>query len=314
MHHGPPDHGDGGWVTMASEGPLTVPGGATPTRYAITPAWEPGRLGFLNTCQSVGFAQVDPIVSPGEPVSAHMHEFFANPTISEHSTTAQIVSTPRSSIKCHDQNDLAAYWSPAVYQGGARIKARLFRAYYKGFSQTQAIQPMPVGLRMVAGNAHATSNQSEEIGWWEQTRSDSFTSIDDLANTRNSATMIKVGAKQRISLRINYPSCWDGVHLDSPDHQSHMSYTVRGKCPATHPVPIPQLVTFTQYLTPGGEGLQLASGPWYTFHQDFWNAWDEDQMTNLIERCIYTESNCRTGAGPQLAELGQTSAFIPPRG
>jgi hypothetical protein len=298
---------------MASEGPLTVPGTATPTRYAITPAWEPGRLGFLNTCQSVGFAQVDPIVAPGQPMSAHMHEFFGNPAITEHSTTAQIAATPRSSIQCHDKNDLAAYWSPAVYQDGVRIRARLFRAYYKGFNQTQEIQPMPVGLRMVAGNAHATSNQSAEIGWWEQTRSDSFTSIEDLANTRDSDTMIRVGSKQRISLRINYPSCWDGIHLDSPDHQSHVAYTVRGRCPATHPVPIPQLVTFTQYLTPGGEGLRLSSGPWYTFHQDFWNVWDEDQMSNLIERCIYTESNCRTGAGPQLQELGQTSTWIPLR-
>jgi hypothetical protein len=41
--------------------------------------------------------------------------------------------------------------------------------------------------------------------------------------------------------------CWDGVNLDSADHSSHVSYPVNGTfeagapCPATHPVPIPQL-------------------------------------------------------------------------
>ncbi|RWA13653.1 hypothetical protein EKO27_g1447 [Xylaria grammica] len=41
--------------------------------------------------------------------------------------------------------------------------------------------------------------------------------------------------------------CWDGVNLDSVDHSSHVSYPLSGTfengapCPASHPVPIPQL-------------------------------------------------------------------------
>ena len=43
-------------------------------------------------------------------------------------------------------------------------------------------------------------------------------------------------------LRINnfFPTCWDGVHLDSPDHKSHVAFPVKGtfetewECPTTY--------------------------------------------------------------------------------
>jgi len=40
---------------------------------------------------------------------------------------------------------------------------------------------------------------------------------------------------------LRFPTCWDGVNLDSPDHMAHMSYPETGTfesagpCPATHP-------------------------------------------------------------------------------
>jgi hypothetical protein len=56
-----------------------------------------------------------------------------------------------------------------------------------------------------------------------------------------------------IRSNILYPTCWDGVNLDSPDHKSHVAYPVEGpasfsgtgiagKCPSTHPVTIPQVM------------------------------------------------------------------------
>jgi hypothetical protein len=45
-------------------------------------------------------------------------------------------------------------------------------------------------------------------------------------------------------------SCWDGKNLDSPNHQDHVAHpeagatsfaVVGGKCPASHPVKIPQV-------------------------------------------------------------------------
>jgi hypothetical protein len=57
-----------------------------------------------------------------------------------------------------------------------------------------------------------------------------------------------------IRSNVLYPTCWDGVNLDSPDHKSHVAYPKNGAasfsgttigggdCPSTHPVKIPQLM------------------------------------------------------------------------
>jgi hypothetical protein len=52
---------------------------------------------------------------------------------------------------------------------------------------------------------------------------------------------------QGIRATIIFPSCWDGVNLDSPDHRSHVAYSNAGglgtpNCPKTHPVAIPQVI------------------------------------------------------------------------
>jgi hypothetical protein len=54
--------------------------------------------------------------------------------------------------------------------------------------------------------------------------------------------------------------CWDGKNLDSPDHRAHVAHTVgtppafptvSGKCPASHPVKIPQLMYEVNWDTSG---------------------------------------------------------------
>jgi hypothetical protein len=50
-----------------------------------------------------------------------------------------------------------------------------------------------------------------------------------------------------------YPTCWDGVDLDSPVHKSHVAYpkvgaasssgtSIGGDCPAMHPIQTPQVM------------------------------------------------------------------------
>jgi len=51
-----------------------------------------------------------------------------------------------------------------------------------------------------------------------------------------------------IRATITFPTCWDGVNLDSADHKSHVSYPSSGTyessgpCPASHPVHLPQVM------------------------------------------------------------------------
>lgn len=95
--------------------------------------------------------------------------------------------------------------------------------------------------------------------------------------------------------------CWDGRNLDSPDHKSHMAYAVRGGavsmvCPASHPVPVPQLELDINYpdMT-GGPGWSLASGSPNTAHADFVNSWDQAELERLVQECLRTGLGAGTG-------------------
>jgi hypothetical protein len=58
-----------------------------------------------------------------------------------------------------------------------------------------------------------------------------------------------------IRVTVIFPSCWDGKNVDSPDHRSHVAYApgnsnlASDKCPATHPVRIPQVMYEVMYDT-----------------------------------------------------------------
>jgi hypothetical protein len=87
-----------------------------------------------------------------------------------------------------------------------------------------------------------------------------------------------------IRTQVTFPTCWDGVNLDSPDHQSHVAYAEipyepyvaplathpytpeqqRGKCPEGFPIMLPQVMyevmfdttPFNQKELWGKEGTQ----------------------------------------------------------
>lgn len=63
-----------------------------------------------------------------------------------------------------------------------------------------------------------------------------------------------------IRATVIFPSCWDGVTLDSPDHRSHVAYSPNSgalgaladdSCPSTHPVRIPQVMYEVMFDTSG---------------------------------------------------------------
>lgn len=95
-------------------------------------------------------------------------------------------------------------------------------------------------------------------------------------------------------MSLRFPNCWDGVNLDSSDHRSHMAYPVGARCPASHPVVLPRLESFFRYdvgTDPIGE-ITLSSGPYYTAHQDFFNAWVPSSLQTLVENCINAMVDC----------------------
>jgi hypothetical protein len=99
-----------------------------------------------------------------------------------------------------------------------------------------------------------------------------------------------------LGLHVEFPDCWDGVNLDTPDHQSHMAYSARGRCPADHPVAVPAIQVNFRYASAGGPGLVLASGGQFSGHADFFNAWDQAVLQSLVDGCLNALRHCQQGS------------------
>ena len=96
--------------------------------------------------------------------------------------------------------------------------------------------------------------------------------------------------------QVFFPSCWDGVNLDSPDHKSHMAYPDgidNGRCPSTHPhhlISIFYEVLFSvkpfNDLNDGGRFVLANGDPTgYGLHGDFMNGWDRDVLSRAVATC-----------------------------
>ena len=101
----------------------------------------------------------------------------------------------------------------------------------------------------------------------------------------------------KLVLRIFLPDCLQvdanrQPLLDSADHRSHMVDAGSAGCPSTHPYPVPRLQTNFQFPMPITRGkVKLSSDhqgdpPGSTMHVDFFNAWQEGKLEDLVARCI----------------------------
>jgi len=82
---------------------------------------------------------------------------------------------------------------------------------------------------------------------------------------------------------------------DSADHISHLAYSMRGRCPADHPVAVPAVQVNVRYPSAGGAGFTLASGGQYSGHADFFNAWNRTTLQSLVTGCLNALRHCQQG-------------------
>ena len=74
-----------------------------------------------------------------------------------------------------------------------------------------------------------------------------------------------------------------------------MAYSLRGRCPASHPVGVPAIALIFGYAHAGGPGVELASGGQYSAHADFVNAWDQQALESLVAGCLNALRHCQRG-------------------
>lgn len=255
--------------------------------------------GWIVSCNYSHSSNDDPIVFPGQPGAAHLHDFLGATSTNAASTGASLQA---GGTTCVVAGDHAAYWSPAAYRNGLRIlpnaTARDGLFYYRriGAPTGVTVQPFPVGLKMIVGNAAARSAaENPRIASGDivfKCGPGSTTNLMQPPTSCSSGVMV-------VSYR--FPNCWNGRDLDSPDHISHMAYPSGGRCPSTHPVVLPRVESFLRYPVPTsgqiGE-VTFSSGPYYTAHQDFMNGWIAADLQSLVTRCINGGRDCGTNPSP----------------
>lgn len=249
---------------------------------------------FRVPCAASHMAADDPIVFPGQPGRSHLHTFFGNVGANAHSTASSLQTTGNSTCAGGILNR-SSYWVPSLIdtRNGAPVMPLSAIFYYKGGYNgvpQASIRPMPRGLRMVVGDASNTQPlQNPKSGL---TCHNAAGQGDVFPNCRPGNDVMQTTL---------FPQCWDGVHLDSPDHKSHMAYaTYPQGCPASHPVGLPEITFNVHYpVTVAGEAVhwRLSSdnyvGPaGYSAHADWFDGWDPDPMQTFVSRCINPRMNC----------------------
>ncbi|MCW2921722.1 MAG: putative secreted protein [Thermoleophilia bacterium] len=243
---------------------------------------------FRVECASSHVANDDPIVYPGRPGAAHRHEFFGARSADAASTTA---SLERSATSCASRSDTAAYWVPTLEVRSTLVHGAM-TVYYQRAGKRQAAAP-PRGLRMIAGDLHSTTPQSMRVTSWQCVGRGRMTQSNVVPACRNG---------ERLGAWVRFPDCWDGRHLDSANHRSHMAYASVGGatphtvCPSSHPVAIMRVATLVTWpVRPQSPTIVRLADDMLDptgMHGDFWNAWRMPTLRQLRWDCIEVAAPC----------------------
>jgi hypothetical protein len=273
-------------VAVAVLGPAALAGGKPKTGEGPSANTRADLVGvnFVENCRFSHEAPDDPIVFPGKSGASHQHTFVGNETTSAFSTFGSLRSSPTT---CARRDDTAAYWVPTLYQGTTAMYPLGATIYYRRGTLAE-VEPFPNNLRVIAGDATATSPQGMRVTFW---------SCGVASGVPRSATVPTCPEARGSFLRLHvrFPECWDGRRLDSADHKAHMAYATRAGCPSTHPVEVPQITQIYRYPTRGGEGFALASGGQFSAHADFLNAWRPGALRKLVHDCLNALVHCGRG-------------------
>jgi hypothetical protein len=252
---------------------------------------------FRNVCDFSHMNFDDPLVFPGQRNATHLHAYFGNTDVDHRSTTQSIASTGNSTCRGGIINR-SAYWVPAIIdtRDGRPIAPSVLSVYYKsGWGHPpHEIQPHPSGLRMIAGNARATSPQAGHMVHYK------------CGEEGRGLAHIPAGCPrgEEVIMTISFPQCWNGRDLDAPDHRSHMAYPGDRGCPSSHPVPLPHITFNVLFPVRSGDDTgrwRLSSDMYstnqpggYSGHADWWDGWIPEFRDEWTENCTTKYVSCHS--------------------
>jgi hypothetical protein len=252
---------------------------------------------FRADCRYSHRAADDPIVFPGLPGASHMHSFVGNKAVDAGTVAGDLQKF--TATTCKPAQDHSAYWVPTLYENGTGkpVETTGFRVYYRSLRSNSAGQmPVPTGLRMIAGDAK--KKQPTPRGAQGQFYCAFYGpgDLDGVARSTNGNWPI-CGKPATLHFMLQFPDCWDGKHLDSPNHKDHVAFGDDKGCPAGHPVRIPAITFDIQYGAKGTKaGYYLSSDKVgksaSSMHGDAFVVWDVKAMNKRTKECVQQRRTC----------------------
>lgn len=314
----------------------------------LQPSWGSGVIpgssapdlvgAFRMTCAPGDLAYVDTIQYPGSDRLSHLHLFYGLVGVQPNDTYQTALAAGREST-CGSGPYVAnrsQYWMPALLDGRGHVfQPNYVSIYYKRFPKTspycnRRAEPravaaecrnMPQGMKMIAGRDMQKPGTNAEV-----TRGAQFYCINDKGTSAvvDSLTILvsdpACQGETKLYQVFDFPECWDGKNLDSPNHRDHVAYVSYGswgypRCPDSHPYLIPALHVAAEFqLMPSDERrpIRLASDmfpqldPGKSQHGDAYIAWDPKVFQMMHDNCIDKQLNCSGG------DLGNGLQIKPP--
>ncbi|GAA5905139.1 uncharacterized protein JCM6883_004978 [Sporobolomyces salmoneus] len=252
---------------------------------------------------SLVIERADTIVSPYQ-ISGHVHNILGGSNFALGTTFEELRASECAS--CQVKQDMSNYWTPHLYFQWANGSFSSVKTVGGGLiyylprfhpTDTTNVTAFPDGFRVLTGNPFkrfydSSSDQAAAIGW---------NCLGAPVSATRHPYLPPYNCPNGLRGEIRFPSCWNGVDIQSSDHFSHMAYPIGGEsgpCPSTHPV---RLVTlfyeimwsvdpWNAYRSQAMNTTQpfvLAQGDatGYGYHGDFFNGWDREVLQEAIDTC-----------------------------